>query len=178
MSTTQKPNNIVEVGLRGTGKSAIGRRLATITGRELFETDKMTAKLMGQSIPDAVEAHGWGYFRAHESAVLASLEDTTDAIISTGGGIVTIPENIPPLRNLGFVAWLHAPADVLERRITNDPNRPKLTSETTLLSELTVLEQQRTRLYLDVMDVRIDTERNSINQAATLILYLMDKTPY
>ena len=61
--------NVVLIGYRGTGKSTVGKVVAARLERVLVSTDAEIVKLVGQSIPEIVEQHGWEYFRDLEAKV-------------------------------------------------------------------------------------------------------------
>ncbi|GAH72394.1 unnamed protein product, partial [marine sediment metagenome] len=63
--------NIVLIGMRGSGKTAVGRILAQKLGRELIEMDELIVGKAGLSIPEIVEKHGWERFRDLEEEVTA-----------------------------------------------------------------------------------------------------------
>ena len=108
----------------GTGKTTIGRRLASRTGKPFADTDAIVVERAGLSIAEIFRLHGESAFRDLESEVLASLDPTEPRILSTGGGIVLRPENRERLRALGLVVWLRAsPAEILAR-ISRNTQRP------------------------------------------------------
>ena len=85
--------NIVLIGYRGTGKSAVGKILAAQLGRRLVSTDEEIIRRAGKSIPDLVAAQGWEYFRDLESAVCQDLAGRDNLVIDTGGGAILRDEN-------------------------------------------------------------------------------------
>ena len=90
--------NIVLIGYRGTGKSAVSRVLAKRLRRELVSTDAEIVKRAGQAIPKIVEQHGWEHFRELESAVCRDLAEKDNLIIDTGGGAILRPQNVEVLK--------------------------------------------------------------------------------
>lgn len=120
------PHHIVLIGFMGSGKTTVGQRVAEKLGWPLADTDAMIAEQAGLSIPDIFLAEGEAGFRQRESAVLASLLDAPPCVISTGGGIVTVPENEPLLRTLGFIVWLSASEETIFERVSRNRQRPLL----------------------------------------------------
>ena len=112
--------NIVLIGYRGTGKSAVSRVLAKRLRRELVSTDAEIVKRAGQAIPKIVEEHGWEHFRELESAVCRDLAEKDNLIIDTGGGAILRPQNVDVLKKNGCFWWLTAGVDTIARRIGHD----------------------------------------------------------
>ena len=77
--------NLVLIGYRGTGKSAVGKRLARALSRHLISTDAEVVKRAQCSIPDIVKQFGWEYFRDLESAVCRDVAAKEELIIDTDG---------------------------------------------------------------------------------------------
>jgi len=125
MSTTEPiPLNVILIGFMGCGKTTVGQLLARQLGFQFLDTDQLIVKKARRSIPGIFADEGEAGFRALESSILTDLASTDRAVISTGGGIVTVPDNIPKLRALGFVIWLNPPEEVLYQRIIRNHDRP------------------------------------------------------
>ncbi len=109
----QDQENIVLIGMPGSGKSTIGEALATLTGRTLVDIDSRITEEVG-SISDYILAHGEPAFRAIEAKIITDVGKQTGLIISTGGGAVTIPENFGPLRQNGRIYEIYRPLEELD----------------------------------------------------------------
>ena len=105
--------NIILIGMPGSGKSTIGEVLANLTGRPLVDIDCLITEEVG-SISDYIVTHGEPAFRAIESKIIADVGKQTGLIISTGGGAVTIPENYAPLRQNGRIYEIYRPLEELD----------------------------------------------------------------
>lgn len=141
--------NIVLIGMRGSGKTTVGRLLAERLGYGFVDTDEVAAEKTGRSIADIVAQAGWERFRDLESEVIEEVGKREDHVIACGGGAVLREGNIKALRQNGIIVWLHAPVEVLAGRIRSDENatRPPLTAETTLEMELSTLLLDREPRY-------------------------------
>ena len=102
----RQKENIVLIGMPGSGKSAVGRILAEKTGRTLADTDQLIIEKAGKPIPDIFRDHGEPAFRDLESEIIRELSKQGGQIISTGGGAVLRPENVTALRQNGRLFWL------------------------------------------------------------------------
>ena len=109
----QDQENIVLIGMPGSGKSTIGETLATLTGRTLVDIDHRITEEVG-SISDYILTHGEPAFRAIESKMIADVGKQTGLIISTGGGAITIPENFAHLRQNGRIYEIYRPLKELD----------------------------------------------------------------
>ena len=109
----QDQENIILVGMPGSGKSTIGQSLAKLTGRTLVDIDHLITEEVG-SISDYILTHGEPAFRAIESNIIADVGKQTGLIISTGGGAITIPENFAPLRQNGRIYEIYRPLEELD----------------------------------------------------------------
>ena len=109
----QDQENIVLIGMPGSGKSTIGEALVTLTGRTLVDIDHLITEEVG-SISDYILTHGEPAFRAIESKMIADVGKQIGLIISTGGGAVTIAENYGPLHQNGRIYEIYRPLEDLD----------------------------------------------------------------
>lgn len=157
-----KPLNVILIGFMGCGKSTVGQLLAKQLGFDFIDMDPLIIKKAHRSIPLIFEQEGETGFRVIESAVLDDLALTDRAVISTGGGVVTISKNVPKLRALGLVIWLNPPEDVLYKRIMRNQDRPLVRTPNPrqtihdLLTQRIPLYSAAAHLEFDVSDVTPD----------------------
>ena len=118
--------NIVLIGFMGSGKSSVGRLIASSLGYRFVDTDHLVIQATGAEISEIFKNHGESYFRDQERIALQSLQQSDRLVIATGGGIVTREENIALLRKLGFVVWLTASEEVIFDRVSRNTKRPLL----------------------------------------------------
>lgn len=133
------------VGMMGSGKTTVGRLLATELGYQFFDTDSLIEQLAGQTVSEIFTTAGEAEFRRLETQVLAELSAYKNLAIATGGGIVLDPHNWSFLRH-GLVIWLDAPVETLYQRLQGDTSRPLLAA-TDPLAKLQTLLAQRQSLY-------------------------------
>ena len=112
---SQSMQNIILIGMPGSGKSRIANLLADRLGRPCMEADAELEKAAGKSIPEIFEQEGEPGFRARETEILAALGKLSGIVLSTGGGCVTRPENYPLLHQNGTIFRLDRELDHLAR---------------------------------------------------------------
>jgi shikimate kinase len=118
--------SIVLVGMPGSGKTSIGRRLAQYLGVEFVDADQEIEAAAGMSIPDIFSQHGEPYFRAGEARVIARLLDKGPQVIATGGGAFANLDTRALVRARALSIWLKADVDLLLRRVKRKNDRPLL----------------------------------------------------
>ena len=138
--------NIVLVGMPGSGKSTIAALLAERLHRPVLDSDAQVVETAGMSIPDIFAAGGEDAFRARETAALAELGKRSGAVLATGGGCVCRAENYPLLHQNGTIFWLQRDLALL----------PKDGRPISQRSDLTALYAQRAPLYARFADAVID----------------------
>ncbi len=149
MSTlSHETENIILIGMPGCGKTTVGQALAKATGRPFIDADAEIEKAAGMSIPDIFAAGGEAGFRARETAVLSELGKGPGAIIATGGGCVTRPENYPLLRQNGRIVWLRRSLEAL-------PTDGRPLSQA---NPVALLYEQRKEKYAAFADAAVDND--------------------
>ena len=162
--------NIVLIGYRGAGKSAVGRRLAARLGRTLVSTDAEVVKRADRTIPEIVAKEGWEYFRDLESDICRELADRDQLVIDTGGGAILRPQNVEALMKNGTVFWLEASVGTITKRIGRDTQRPSLTGTKSFVDEIQDVLRERTPKYQAAADHVIRTEDQPIDQLVETLL--------
>ena len=160
--------NIVLIGMRGSGKTTVGKLLAERLGKQFIEIDELITQRAGQSIPEIVMRYGWQKFRDVEEEITRQVSELDNVVSATGGGVVTREQNIRELKKKGKLVWLKANTDTLLRRIGNDQDRPSLTGRSPREDLETVLAQ-RSPIYQRVADFIIDTEGKKPEEVAEAI---------
>ena len=107
--------NIVLVGMPGSGKSTVAARLAEKIDRIALDSDAEIEEKNGMSCAQLIEKHGEAEFRELESEAIAALGKRSGAVIATGGGCVTREENYDLLHQNGIIFWLKRNIDQLPR---------------------------------------------------------------
>ena len=117
---------IALVGLMGTGKSVIGRRLAKQLGLPFADSDQLVSKMAGVSIADIFDLAGEAKFRNMEFRAIQNQLQQPPHILATGGGAFCELETAALLRRNAIVVWLQASPETLLKRIGDITSRPLL----------------------------------------------------
>ena len=118
---------IVLVGMMGSGKSSVGRRLAGRLGLPFVDADTEIETAAHMTIPEIFAQRGEAEFREGERRVIARVLTTrAPLVLATGGGAFMNPETRERVKELGIAVWLKAEPDVLMRRVRKRSNRPLL----------------------------------------------------
>jgi len=162
--------NIVLIGMRGSGKTTVGKILARKLGRELVEMDELITQKMGLSVPEIVEKFGWKRFRDIEEEIASEVAGRDNIVNATGGGVVTREKNVMKLKKTGALVWLKAGADTLLKRIGEDTNRPPLVMGRTRRGDIEITLNERKPLYQKAADLVVDTENKTPEEVAELVM--------
>lgn len=154
--------NIVIIGMPGSGKTAVSTMLAERLGRKIFDTDTMVSEKAGMTIPEIFSAQGEAGFRKLETEATAEVGKLSGNIISTGGGVVTVADNYELLHQNGVIVWIERDTNKLAR-----DGRP-----ISLSSDLNELYAARLPLYERFADIKADNN-GDINDTVNAIMEMI-----
>lgn len=141
--------NVVLIGMPGSGKSTIAKELAIKLKKDFIDTDKEIEKKAGKTIPQIFQDDGEKYFRELEKQVIREVGAMTGKVIATGGGAVKDRDNLYPLKSNGTIFFIKR--DV-EKLVTK--GRP-LSKD---LDTVKRLYEERKDMYLAFCDHQIDND--------------------
>ncbi len=165
-------NNIVLIGPMGSGKSTIGRRVATTLGMDFIDCDQELEQRLGVEVGLIFDIEGESGFREREHRMLTELCDREGMVIATGGGVVMSAENCAIIRQRGFVVYLETPVDQQLNRLCLDKKRPLLQTPDRR-EKLEALALQRNPLYLELADLTIQSTSRSLAAMTRLVCKLL-----
>ncbi len=144
--------NLVLTGMRCSGKTRNGKKIAKLLGRKFVDLDDEIIKDQCMSIPETVKKHGWPYFRKVEQKMCSKYANAKNLVIATGGGVILNPKNMKALKINGVNVFLFADPNEIIRRITKQAGtRPSLTGKKPE-KEIYDVWHKRRDLYLKYAD--------------------------
>ena len=120
--------NVILTGMMGSGKTTVGKELATVLNYDFIDLDEVIENKYGK-ITDIFSQKGEKYFREIETQQLKNFENQSNFVLSTGGGVILKDENIKILKDLGQVFYLSAKSETIYNRIKNQKHRPLLNTQ-------------------------------------------------
>lgn len=118
--------SILLVGMMGSGKSTVGRRLAARLGLPFHDADEEIEKAAGLTISEIFERYGEAHFRDGERRVITRLIEGPRCVIATGGGAFAQDATRAEILARGLAIWLDVPIPVLVERVSRRNHRPLL----------------------------------------------------
>lgn len=165
--------NIVLLGYRGSGKTSIGKKLATELWKDFVDLDDVTRnRFNGMTIAEIWGTYGEAGFRQAEAEAASEQFAKDELVIATGGGILTHDAGRQAVVSAEHAKriYLSCSADKLAQRIASDATtsteRPSLTGGTDPAAEVEQVLALRDPVYREVADIVFDVTYCSIDEAA------------
>ena len=159
--------NIVLVGFMGTGKTSIGKRLATQLRMRYVDTDDIIERDSGRSISAIFSEDGEATFRELESEAVRKASKLENYVISTGGGVVLKEANMMELRRNGIIFCLTATPEEIYRRVQHQTHRPLLQTPDPLTKIKSMLEDRHP--YYAKADNMVETTGRSFGEVMAYV---------
>lgn len=166
------PPAIALLGLRGAGKTTIGRRLARRRRVPFVELDKRIEQAADLSLGELFSLHGEDYYRRLEREVLREvLSEGKPMVLATGGGIVTAPETFAMLRRSTVTVWLRASPEDHWNRVVRQGDRRPMADHPQAMADLRSLLASREPLYaladhtVETSSVKVDKVIDAVETA-------------
>jgi shikimate kinase len=150
----------------GSGKTTIGKKLAEKLAYPFIDLDAKIEKDALMFIDDIFEKYGEKTFRRLETESLISIKED-DAVISCGGGIVTIKDNKAKMK--GYKVYLNTELDIIKERLLDDVKRPLLRKKS-----LEQLYEERMLKYIDFADVIIANDHDVDKTVEAIMKHLKE----
>ena len=165
--------SIFLIGMMGSGKSQTGLKLAELLKYKYIDLDSLIEKLAKKSINQIFNDEGEDNFRELETNCLKETIKIPSLVISTGGGIVTKPENWGILRQ-GIIIWIDLDKDIALERLKNEIDKRPLLQGKNLNDLYISILKSRENLYSQA-DLRIEIKKENVEEVAMKIIYVMHK---
>jgi XRE family aerobic/anaerobic benzoate catabolism transcriptional regulator len=177
---SRAPERVALVGLRGAGKSSVGRALALRLEAPLVELDRRVEELAGLSLGELFALHGEEHFHRLEAEALeAVLCEGTRCVIATGGSIVAASSTFARLKETCRTVWLKATPEEHYTRVMAQGDRRPMASRPRAMEELRAMLSAREPLYASC-EITISTSGRTVEEVAAAIaaeFALVEKLP-
>ena len=164
VDNTRHIRNLALIGFMGTGKSSVGRLVASNLHFTFLDTDDVIEGRAGLSIAEIFKHQGEAVFRDLENRIVEELTRRDRTVISTGGGLPVNEKNMPSLKTHALTVCLWASPEKILDRVKEQTHRPLL-NEADPLARIRQLLSERERFYRQA-DVLLNTEFRSIREVA------------
>lgn len=160
--------NIILTGFMGTGKTAVGVKLAEKLHFKYIDTDELIENYMQMKISEIFNKFGEPYFRDIETKIIKQVAEYDNCVIATGGGVVLREENMNAVEKTGIVINLYASPEVIYNRTKNSNARPLLNKEDKMTEIKNLLEYRKP--YYERCKLSINTDNLSVDEVVQEIL--------
>lgn len=161
-------DNIILIGMPGSGKSTCGVLAAKALLKNFFDTDLLLQNIEGKRLQEIIDENGIKYFNNAEENAILSL-DIRGAVIATGGSVVYSEKAMEHLKKLGRVIYLHLDYDTMADRIKNITTRGVVLKEGHTLLDM---YNERLSLYEKYADETLICDNLSVEDVVTSIVCL------
>lgn len=162
---------IVLVGMMGSGKSSVGRRLAARLGLPFYDADDEIETAAGLKIAEIFERYGEPHFRDGERRVIQRLMEAGPCVLATGGGAFVQPDTRQQILEKGVAIWLDVPLPILVERTARRSHRPLL-NQGNPREILARLLKEREPAYAQAQ-LRVKTDQTPHSRAVDSIVALL-----
>lgn len=168
------------LGFMGCGKSTVGKQIAKELGWEFIETDKLISKTSNLSIKEIFKTLGENTFRNFESNILENIakqNESSNMIISTGGGLPCNDNNISIIKESGISIYIKLSEEILTERLKKGKDKRPVISNTPdeqLDIQIKQLMKERSKYY-EESDEIIICDRISTNEIVSIIVNIIKK---
>lgn len=159
-------NNIILVGMPGSGKSTVGVILAKTLGMDFVDTDLIICKKEGTTLQKIIENSGLEYFEKAENSAGCELE-CSNTVVATGGSMVLYEEAMRHLKEMGKVVFIDVELSELQRRITNITTRGITFKKGETLADVYAF---RRSFYENYADITIKISSSALEETVEKII--------
>jgi shikimate kinase len=169
MSDPRHIHNLTLIGFMGSGKTTVGRLLASHLRFEFVDTDDYLERRVGRSITEIFTHEGEDRFRAMERELVEEMTQWRGKVIATGGGLGSLPANLTSLKTHSLVVCLWASAELIWQRVRKQSHRPLLRDPDPLARIQSLLEARRP-VYCQA-DILINSGNRSAREVTAQVIH-------
>lgn len=166
--------NISLIGFMGSGKSTVGKVIAENLNYLFVDLDKIIEYICGMSIKEIFKKYGESYFRTIENKIINKTYYNKNCVFACGGGAFCNEENIKIIRQNSCVVYLAITEEEAYERLKNSKDRPLLLVNGDLKQKIREIMGQRTDVYVNNCDIKIDIDGKSSEKIKDEILVFLN----
>lgn len=167
---TYRGGRVALVGLRGAGKTSVGRRLAQELEAPFVELDQRVEALAGMELGALFALHGEEHFHQLEAEALeAVLAEGDHLVLATGGSIVAVPSTFERLLRTCRTVWLEATPQEHFQRVLDQGDRRPMQDRPRAMEELRAILDRRRPLYARC-ELAVETSGRTVEEVAREVL--------
>lgn len=159
-------NNVILIGMPGSGKSTVGVLLAKMAGLDFIDSDLLIQKAVGKRLFEIIEEKGNDEFLKIENRINSEI-NVHNSVIATGGSAVYCKEAMEHLKTLGRVVYIKVPLDEIKRRIEDFSTRGIVIKNGNSIEDLFA---ERVPLYEKYADITVECDNADIKENAERLL--------
>lgn len=159
-------NNVILIGMPGSGKSTVGVLLAKMAGLDFIDSDLLIQKAVGKRLFEIIEEKGNDEFLKIENRINSEI-NVHNSVIATGGSAVYCKEAMEHLKTLGRVVYIKVPLDEIKRRIRDFSTRGIVIKNGNSIEDLFA---ERVPLYEKYADITLECDNADIKENAEKLL--------
>ncbi len=163
--------NVVLIGMPGSGKSTCGVLAAKALLKNFYDTDLLIQSFENKKLQDIIDQKGIEYFLKAEEDAILSLE-LNGTVIATGGSVIYSQKAMEHLKSMGKVIYLHLEYETMVNRISNITTRGVVLKNGKTLQDM---YNERLPLYRKYYDEIIYCDNNTVEETVEAIVKAMEK---
>ena len=161
---------ILLVGLMGSGKTSVGKRLALKLGLPFVDGDQEIEKAAGLSLIDVLKCFGLEEYRAGEARVMKRLLNGTPCVLASGGGSFVCDQTRKMAKDKAITIWLKADVDILYSRTAGRQRRPFLQGNDASLKDKLENYINEEYPYYSEADVIVETKNEPVAETVSRVV--------
>lgn len=163
-------NNIILIGMPGSGKSTVGVLLAKMAGLDFIDSDLLIQKAIGKRLFEIIEEKGNDEFLEIENRINSEI-NVQRSVIATGGSAVYCADAMEHLKTLGKIIYIKVPLEEIKRRIGDFSTRGIVLRSGNSIEDL---YRERVPLYEKYADITIECDKADIKENAEKLLLALE----
>lgn len=166
---------ILLVGLIGSGKTSVGKRLAKFLGLPFVDGDLEIEKASGLSVIDVYKCFGVEEYRAGEARIMKRLLNGSPCVLASGGGAFVAEQTRNIAKQKAITVWLKADIDVLYKRTTGRKRRPFLQCSDSMVKNKLLTYMNEESPFYSKADIVVETKNENVENTVNRVIEALNE---